>query len=100
MSHSSRPVPAKRIFASLSEPHYPVRESDGPGYVGTMLDMRQVRIDQSRLDALRYLALARMARFDPKWGFYMQRAAQARALFAGLKRSGGRVDWRGEPVNN
>ena len=99
--HASRPVPAKRIFASLSEPHYPTRESDGDEWhVGTLTDLRQLRIEQARQDALRYLALARMARFDPKWGFYMQRAAQARALFAGLKRSGGRVDWRGEPVND
>jgi hypothetical protein len=94
-----RPVPARRIFAAL-DVSYPTRESDGEPHCGEMLDLRQLRIDQARQDALRYLALARMARFDPKWPVYMNRAAQARAMFAGLKRSGGRVDWRGEPVND
>jgi hypothetical protein len=65
-----------------------------------MLDLRQLRIDQARQDALRYLALARMARHDAKWPVYMNRAAQSRAMFAGLLRSGVRVDWRGEPINN
>lgn len=98
--HATRPVPAKRIFSAL-DVHYPVRESDGDEWhVGTMLDLRQLRIDQARRDALRYLALARMARCDQKWGNYMLCAAQSRAMFAGLLRSGGRVDWRGQPIHD
>ena len=94
-----RPVPAKRIFASLSEPHYPTRESDGPAYVGVMYETAQLRVYQARQDALRYLALASITRSDGgMWARYMRCAEQARATFAGLKRSGGRVDWRGRPV--
>lgn len=99
MSHVRRPTPAKRLFASLSEPHYPVRESDGVPYVGTMLDMCEVRIQAARDTARRLIRTASESRRDgEKWARCMNRAAESRALFAGLLRSGGRVDWRGQPV--
>lgn len=87
MSHTSRPVPAKRIFASLSEPqrHWPTREADGVPYISEMLDLRQLHIDQSRQDALRYLALASRARDSEKWGVYMHCAAQCRRKLAAWK---------------
>lgn len=100
MSHTSRPVPAKRIFASLSEPHHRTREDDGVPYIGPLLDLRQLRVDQARQDVLRYLALASRARNTTMWDIYMDCAAACRKRLAGLKRSGGRVDWRGNPINN
>jgi hypothetical protein len=101
--HASRPIPAKRIFASLTQAHYPTRESDGPGYVGTMLDMRQLRIKEARDSAYRWFAFARAARLRGDWCTwhicFAQGSAHRKSL-AGLLRSGGRVDWRGQPINN
>lgn len=97
--HSHRPIPAKRIFASL--PHYPTRESDGLPYIGVMYDTREQRIAEAREAAVVGLHLARAARETGNgsaWALCMNVAAEQRRRFAGLKRSGGRVDWRGEPV--
>ena len=98
MSHFSRPVPAKRIFASYG----PVRESDGDEwYVGRMVDTRELRIHDARQDVHRSLERARAARAagdGSEWARWMGRAAYSRHRLGGLKRSGGRVDWRGEPV--
>lgn len=64
-----------------------------------MYETNQLRVYQARQDALRYLALARITRSDGgAWARYMRCASMERATFAGLKRSGGRVDWRGRPV--
>lgn len=98
MSHSRRPVPAKRILADM---HYPVRSSDGEAHVGVMLDLRQIRIQEARDSAYRWFKFARAARLrgdTPTWRICMAQGAAHRKLLAGLKRSGGRVDWRGEPV--
>lgn len=102
MSHNRRPVPAKRLFASLTAPHYPVRESDGEEWhVGPMVDTRQLRIQEARDSAYRMLKSARLARLigtPDTWQICMDQAAMYRERLAGLKRSGGRVDWRGIPV--
>lgn len=95
--HSSRPVTAKRIFASYA----PARESDGDWHVGVMYDRQELHIYQARESAQTFLKQARAARMrgDLKtWDWCMVRAAQWRAELGGLLRSGGRVDWRGEPV--
>lgn len=102
MTHARRPVPAKRIFASL-DVHYPTRSSDGEAHVGQMLDLRQLRIANARSEAIDCLIFARHARIHGDangWERRMELAAQSRKLLAGLKRSGGRVDWRGEPVQD
>lgn len=100
MTHSRRPVPAKRIFAF--EPHYPVREADGDDWhIGPLLDTRQLRIKEARDTARRMLKAARAARMlgtPATWHVCMCQAAMYRERFAGLLRSGGRVDWRGQPV--
>jgi hypothetical protein len=80
---------------------YPTRSSDGEAHVGTMLDLRQLRIADARADVAQSLEQARLARIrgaDWAWERHMERAAAARRQLAGLKRSGGRVDWRGQPV--
>lgn len=84
----------------MSAPHYPTREDDGAPYIGPLMDLRQLRIDQARQDVLLYLALAIRARNTAMWDIYMHYAAQCRKRLVGLKRSGGRVDWRGNPINN
>ena len=83
--------------------YYPVRESDGPGYVGTMLDTRQLRIKEARDSAYRWFAFAKAARLRgdlPTWHICFTQGSTFRKLLAGLKRSGGRVDWRGQPVQD
>jgi hypothetical protein len=106
MTHASRPLHIGRAFAQLqvSPPDFssytPTRESDGQAHVGTMLDLRQLRIADARADALESLNLARDARLRGAawaWERHMEHAAASRRQFAGLKRSGGRVNWRGQP---
>lgn len=98
MSHRAhRPIPAKRLFASC----YPVRESDGEGYCGQMLDTRQLRIKEARDAAFRWFKFARAARLRGDlctWHICFTQGSAYRKVFAGLLRSGGRVDWRGMPV--
>jgi hypothetical protein len=98
MSHHRAHVIPKRQWADI---YYPTRSSDGPAYCGTLLDLRQVRIQQARDTALRFLRDAKASRHDGStWALNMRVAAEQRALFGGLLRSGGRVDWRGRPSNN
>jgi hypothetical protein len=97
MSHRQR-IATKRLWA---EPYYPTRESDGEAFVPVLLDLRQVRIQQARDTALRFLRDAKASRHDGStWALNMRVVAEQRALFGGLLRSGGRVDWRGRPSNN
>jgi hypothetical protein len=66
-----------------------------------MLDLRQLRIQDTRDSAYRWFAFARAARLRgdfPTWHFCVLQGSAHRRALAGLKRSGGRVDWRGEPV--
>lgn len=97
--HHARPIPAKRMYV---EPHYPTRESDGDEWhVGTLQDTRQLRIKEARDSAYRWFAFARAARLRgdlPTWRICFAQGSAHRKLFAGLLRSGGRVDWRGQPV--
>lgn len=96
--HAARPIPAKRMYV---EPHYPTRESDGEAHIGQMLDTRQLRIRDARdasVDWLMRASAARLRGDGCSWGICMTQAAINRAKFAGLLRSGGRVDWRGHPV--
>jgi hypothetical protein len=91
-------IAAKRLWA---EPYYPTRESDGEAFVPVLLDLRQVRIQQARDTALRFLRDAKASRHDGStWALNMRVVAEQRALFGGLLRSGGRVDWRGRPSIN
>jgi hypothetical protein len=95
---SRQRIATKRLWC---DPCFPVRESDGPAHVGTLLDLRQVRIQQARDTALRFLRDAKASRHDGStWALNMRVVAEQRALFGGLLRSGGRVDWRGRPSNN
>jgi hypothetical protein len=83
--------------------HVPTRSSDGEAHVGTLVDLRQLRIQQALEETLQAIERAKSARAagdGSAWGSWMERAAQSRQLFGGLLRSGGRVDWRGRPVNN
>jgi hypothetical protein len=64
---------------------YPTRESDGPAYVGSMLDARQLRIKQAHDNAAHFVRKARAARIvgDSKvWAWCMVRAAAWRQQFA------------------
>jgi hypothetical protein len=99
MSHHRAHVIPKRLWC---DPCHPVRESDGDEWhVGPLLDLRQVRIQQARNTALRFLRDAKASRHDGStWALNMRVVAEQRALFGGLLRSGGRVDWRGRPSNN
>jgi hypothetical protein len=98
MSHHRAHVIPKRLWC---DPCYPVRESDGEAHCGVMLDARQLRIQEARDTALRFLRDAKASRHDGStWALNMRVVAEQRALFGGLLRSGGRVDWRGRPSNN
>jgi hypothetical protein len=98
MSHHRAHVIPKRQWADI---YFPVRESDGEARVGPLVDLRQVRIQQARDTALRFLSEAKASRHDGStWALNMRVVAEQRALFGGLLRSGGRVDWRGRPSNN
>jgi hypothetical protein len=95
--HEQHVIP-KRLWC---DPCYPIRESDGEAFVPVLLDLRQVRIQQARDTALRFLRDAKASRHDGStWALNMRVVAEQRALFGGLLRSGGRVDWRGRPSNN
>jgi hypothetical protein len=82
MSHARRPVPAKRIFASLSEPHYPVRESDGEAHVGVMYERRAYHLACAKETIATNLKRAREARQsgdEGMWLWFMTGAAAWRA---------------------
>jgi hypothetical protein len=98
VTHRERHVIPKRQWADI---YYPTRESDGEPHIGPLLDLRQVHIQQARDTALRFLRDAKASRHDGStWALNMRVVAEQRALFGGLLRSGGRVDWRGRPNNN
>lgn len=90
MTHQlTRPVPAKRLFASL-DTYYPTRESDGPAYIGVMYDTRQLRISTAREAARENLEQARKARIAgdaDTWDFCMVRAAGWRQEYAKRSRA-------------
>lgn len=64
---------------------YPTRESDGPAHVGTMLDLRALRIQTARDNTVRCLRQARAARIAGNasaWEWAMRGAAAWRRKLA------------------
>jgi hypothetical protein len=86
---SRQRIATKRLWC---DPCHPVRESDGDDWhVGPLVDLRQVRIQHARDTALRYLREAKASRHDGSThALCLKVAAEQRALFGGLLRSGGR----------